>query len=256
MAANSRQDVSMWLYRHHTCNDLIDLDHETRRWRPIDDSEKPAGAKVLADLPVRGSYELDGERRFFKYWTDDERLVFRTPEGKTFELCRKLADGSTLLPAPELRIVVKPAVYSNGNSRVGYNQVTVEDAQGTVLYETSYHAEPYVRLYASDITASSAIDTLADWDFFVALQGAAEAFAQRAAGGVVPLTLAADGSAAVQGGMVRAEDLTIVSSGDTCPRSGIWAVVSDLRGLATLTKGAVVPQHKGQDVQWVWSRAA
>ncbi|MCW7538033.1 Imm71 family immunity protein [Aquabacterium sp. A7-Y] len=42
-------------------------------------------------------------------------------------------------------------------------------------------------------------------------------------------------------------------SGQAAPQAGHWAVIDDLQGRATLRAGEVLPQHKGQDVQWVWS---
>jgi hypothetical protein len=92
----------MWLYCHHTASDIIDLDHESGRWRPVADSEKPPGARVLADLPVRGSYTVEDGKRYCSYWTDADTYVFRTPEDHVFEICSKSADGTITLLNPGL----------------------------------------------------------------------------------------------------------------------------------------------------------
>lgn len=69
---------AMWLYQHHTCSDLIDLNPYTGRWRHVRDEEKPNGARALADLPVEGSYLQENDKRYYSYWTDDGRFVFST----------------------------------------------------------------------------------------------------------------------------------------------------------------------------------
>ena len=69
---------AMWLYQHHTCSDLIDLNPYTGRWRHVRDEEKPNGARALADLPVEGSYLQENDKRYYAYWADDGRFVFST----------------------------------------------------------------------------------------------------------------------------------------------------------------------------------
>ncbi len=64
----------MWLYQHHTCSDLIDLDPDTGRWRHVQDEEKPKGAGFWLDLPVKGSYLQETDKRYYSYWTDDGSL--------------------------------------------------------------------------------------------------------------------------------------------------------------------------------------
>lgn len=177
----------MWLYKHHTCADIIDLDHESGRWRPVADAEKPKGAKVLADLPVRGSYTEESGKKFFCYWTDDQKFVFRTFDEKLFEICKEHGDGHTELLIPGVRCDINPAKLSNGSLRQGFSEVRLVDAQGHCLYEFAYNSEYYLRLYSSDFTAASAVQDLSSWDFFVALKEGIEIFTERALSGRVEL---------------------------------------------------------------------
>ena len=243
----------MWLYKHHTCSDLIDLDHDTGRWRPVDDSEKPPGARVLADLPVRGSYTDVGDKRFYSYWTDDQRFIFRTYDGQVFELCRKLANGTVVESSPGLRCVIEPAKYSDGRLMPGKSSVSLVSSDGKVLYTLAYDSDYYLQLYASDFTAASAVQDLSDWDFFVALKGAIEIFAERATSGRVQLTIEDDG-AVVDGRKIQQAELLFADTGKACPRSGVWVCVEDMRHGLTVRAGDAMPALAGRAVQWVWSR--
>lgn len=51
-----------------------------------------------------------------------------------------------------------------------------------------------------------------------------------------------------------ASDLLSAYSGQTCPKTGDWAVMNDLQGKVNLNKGDKIPQHLGRDVTWVWSQ--
>jgi hypothetical protein len=244
----------MWLYKHHTCSDIIDLDPVTGRWRYVEDADKPPGARVLAELPVRGSYtEVDG-KRFCSYWTDDDRFEFRTPEGRVIEICRKLPDGTVQESHPGLRCVIEPSRERDGRLKPGWSDVSLVTAQGDVLYRLSYDAGTYLRLYASDFTAAAAMQGLADWDFFVALKEAIEVFAKRAASGQRQLTLSHDG-AVIEGRKVPKDDLLFAGSGTSCPRSGVWVCVEDMRAARIVQAGEPMPCVGDQPVQWVWSRS-
>jgi hypothetical protein len=244
----------VWLYRHHTCSDIIDLDHESGRWRPVDESEKPPGARVLADLPVRGSYTVEDERRFFKYWTDDDRFVFRVDDGTLIEVCRQLADGTTIVSQPGLHCTIAPAKHLDGRLRPGLSTVTLANAEGALLYETTYDSDRYLRLYGSDFTAAAMVQDLSDWDFFVALKGAIEIFADRAASGQVPLNIDDKGMVDLNGVKVAFGDLLFADSGVSSPRSGIWVNVDDIHSNVLVRKGDVLPTANGRHVRWVWSR--
>lgn len=244
----------MWLYRHHTCSDLIDLDHASGRWRPVDDTEKPPGARVLADLPVRGSYTLVDDKRYCNYWTDDGRYVFRLPDDTVFALYRADADGALSSLIPGVHCTIDPATHGDGRARPGLSRFRLLDGQGRVLHECVYDAAYYARLHAADVTAAAAVQDLSDWDFFVALAGGVKMLAERAASGQRPLVLDDEGFAAVEGRRIAQHELLYADSGQPCPRSGIWACVDDLRGSVPVPEGAVMPRWHERDVRWVWSR--
>ncbi|KAA3653743.1 MAG: hypothetical protein DWQ11_07130 [Proteobacteria bacterium] len=246
----------MWLYRHHTCSEIIDLDHETGRWHLVDDSEKPAGARVLADLPVRGGYEVEGEKYYFSYWTDDGAFVFRTPENDVFEICRESHDGTITESNPGMRLEIEPAKYSDGRLRPGYSDVRLRDGNGDILYELSYNSDFYLRLYGSDFTAAATVQNLSDWDFFVALQGGIEIFAEQAATGRIEMTYNPDGSGNVGAMHIAPDDILTAESGDECTRAGVWAHTDDVRVTVLLMQGTTLPLHEGRKALWVWCRAA
>jgi predicted metal-dependent HD superfamily phosphohydrolase len=173
----------MWLYRHHTASDLIDLDHGTGQWRPVLESEKPAGAKMLADLPVVGSYEVEDGKHYFVYWSADGRFWFRTFDNKLFEICQKRADGSILMLDPGRHCTIEPARGEHGRGRQGMNHMQLVAGNGDVLHELVYNGEHYRRLLASDITAAASERDITDWDFFVAFQATFPLFRERMGSG-------------------------------------------------------------------------
>lgn len=48
-------------------------------------------------------------------------------------------------------------------------------------------------------------------------------------------------------------DLISATSGQTCPKTGAWAVIDNLQGKAVVNKGDKMPQYLDRDVTWVWS---
>ena len=48
------------------------------------------------------------------------------------------------------------------------------------------------------------------------------------------------------------DDIISATSGSACPKSGQWAAVDDLNAKIELEPGAVLPQHVGRDVEWMW----
>jgi len=243
----------MWLYQHHTCSDLINLDPSMGRWRHVLDEEKPKG-KVLADLPVQGRDLEENGKRYYKYWTDDGRFVFSTSDGCAIDICRKHADGRIEMLVPGLHCEIAPTKLPDGRLRPGYSDVSLKDGVGTTLCALTYHSAYYARLFNSDITAAAMVQDLSDWDFFVALQGGIEIFSERAESGRVQLTLDVDQGAVIDGHRLSGDDLIYGSSGDLCPKSGVWAAVDDLRETAVLMAGDRLPMYRGQATQWVWSR--
>jgi hypothetical protein len=244
----------MWLYQHHTCSDVIDLDHQSGSWRPVGDSEKPPGARVLADLPVRGSYTIEDGRRFFTYWTDDNRFLFRADDGALIEICRQLADGTTIESSPGLHCKIAPAKYLDGRLRQGMSAVTLANGEGVPLYELTYNSDRYLKLYGSDFTAAAMVQDLSDWDFFVALKGAIEIFSERAASGKVPLIIDHMGRAELNGNKVPFDQLLFADSGEPSPRSGIWVPIDNVRCRIEVQQGGPMPAWDGHEVRWVWSR--
>ena len=245
----------MWLYQHHTCSDLIDLDPETGRWRHVRDEEKPKGAHVLADLPVQGSYLEEDGRRYFSYWTDDGRFVFSTSTDCVIEICRKHADGRIEMLVPGLHCDIAPSQLPDGRLHPGHSDIRLKDGAGNTLFEVSYHSANYARLFNSDVTAAAMVQDLSSWDFFVALQGGIEIFTERAQSGRLQLTLDADLGAVIDGRRLHRDELMYGSSGERCVKSGVWAAVDDLRETATLQEGELLPLCQGQVTQWVWSRS-
>ena len=242
----------MWLYRHHTCGDIIDLDHASGRWRPVDDSEKPAGARLLDDLPTRGSYEIEDDRRYCKYWTDDNAYVFRTPDDQVFEICRKLKDGSIIESHPGLHLVIEDAKYADGRLRQGYSDVRLVDRDGKILYELSYNSQFYLRLYSSDLTAASMIQDLSDWDFFVALKGGLEIFAERAVSGRIQITYDDDGNVKAGALLIPKALVLFADTGETCPKAGTWAYTDDIRKTVPVRQGQAMPKLDDEPACWMW----
>lgn len=250
----------MWLYRHHTCNDIIDLDHTSGRWRPVDKSEHPPEACILADLPVRGSYVEVGDKRCYGYWTEDESYVFRTSDGFVCELCRRAPDGSVLESNPGLRCEIEPARYVDGRLRPGMSEVRIVSARGEVLHELTYNSAYYQRLHAFDFTAASMVQDLSDWDFFIALQWGIEEFAECAASGRIPLifgptTATSVVTAALKGRRVAPDALLRAATGESCPQQGLWHWMHDLRRSQHVELGDPMPDLDGERATWVCSPA-
>jgi hypothetical protein len=249
----------MWLYRHHTCNDIIDLDPASGHWRPVDKSEHPAGACLLADLPVRGSYVEVGDKRCYGYWTDDDAYVFQTSDGFMCEISRKRADGSIVEVNPGLRCNMALARYVDGRTRPGMSEVRIVSARGEVLHELIYNSAYYQRLHAFDFTAAAMVQDLSDWDFFVALQRGIEEFAECAASGRMPLTVGPNdalviGTVALGDQQVPRSTLRYAGTGEPCPQEGRWHWVHDLRRSQQLAEGAPMPDVDGQAATWVSAR--
>ena len=245
----------MWIFKHHTCADIIDLDHASGQWRPIAESEKPKGAKALADLPVRGSYTEESGKKFFCYWTDDQKFVFRTFEGAVIEICRENEVGRTELLNPGLHCDISPARYQDGRLRQGFSDVRLVNKQGNVLYELSYNSEYYLQLHRSDFTAASAIQDLSSWDFFIALKEGIDIFTERSLSGRIQLSFNENGEALLEGRRVSGDELLYGESDKICSRTGVWATVNDLRATIFVTEGDHLPQLHGVDVSWVWIRS-
>ncbi len=120
------------------------------------------------------------------------RFVFSTSDGCAIDICRKHADGRIEMLVPGLYCDVAPTKLPDGRLRPGYSDVSLKDGAGTTLCALTYHSAYYARLFNSDITAAAMVQDLYNWDFFVALQGGIEIFAERAESGRLQLTVDAD----------------------------------------------------------------
>lgn len=242
----------MWLYQHHTASDIIDLDHVTGNWRPVSDEEKCKYGPVLADLPVKGSYIIENDKRYCNYWTAGNSFVYRTPDNRVLEICHKNHQGITIMPSI-IKVDITPSKYSDGRLRQHYSHVVVI-ADSEVFDELDYNSDYYRRLYGSDFTAAAMVQDLSDWDFFVAFQGAIEIFEERAASGRIAMTYNNDKSAQLGALTVAKEDVLLADSGEVCSRAGVWAMINDLHVSVELKLGDNLPMHNGRDERWVWSR--
>lgn len=248
----------MWIYRHHSCSDVIDLDEASGRWHPVADSERPrVGALSMvhrASYPICGSYTIEDDRRYCMYWVEGSRFSFMLPDGKVIDVCRKHPDGRFEFITPGLRCEISPARYADGRLRQGFSHVLFLDQSGRILHELSYDADHYLRLYGSDFTAASAVQDLSDWDFFVALRETIGYFAEQARSGRVELSFDTNHEAVIEGRRVHQDDLIYSETGKVCSRPGVWASVDDLRGIAVMKQGELLPDWNGMDTTWVWSR--
>lgn len=159
-------NVSMLiLYRHHTDEDLIELDPETGHWRHIDEDDHPSpGCLSIAlrhSYPVRGSYAIENGRRYCLYWLD-RVLVLRTADERQYRLFR--FDG---VRYHDLRAGVRIELDTDA-ARPGHNTLSIIDASGAYSHRLVYDAVPYLRLYGYDFTYAPDRD-LSDWDFFIGL---------------------------------------------------------------------------------------
>lgn len=154
--------------------------------------------------------------------------------------------------ASQPRLIPPPA----RSLRLGYSDVRLRDGNGDILYGLSYNSEFYLRLYGSDFTAAAMVQNLSDWDFFVALQGGIEIFADQAATGRIEMTYTPDGSGSVGAMHIAPDDILTAKSGDEYARAGVWAHTGDIRVTVSLTKGTTLPLHEGRKALWVWCRAA
>ena len=177
----------MWIYRHHSCSDVVDLDESSGRWQPVSDDDRPrVGALSMvnrANYPICGSYTVEDGRRYSMYWAEAKRFAFMTPDGAVIDICLKQPNGAIDLLVPGLRVEIAPASYADGRLRQGFQHVQIIDGQSRILHEVSYNAEYYERLYDNDFTVASGEQDLSDWDFFLALRDAVRYLSERAGSG-------------------------------------------------------------------------
>lgn len=173
----------MWIYRHHPCSDVIDLDESSGRWRPVADDDRPRiGALSIAhrdSYPICGSYTIEDEQRYCMYWADGKRFAFMMPNGKVVDICRKHPNGRIEILTPGIHCEIEPAIHAGGRLRQGFSRVRLLAEKEQLLFEASYNADPYLKLYNHDFTAASAVQSLSDGDFFLALKEAIHYFSEQ-----------------------------------------------------------------------------
>lgn len=169
----------MYLFAHYTAADVIDLDDLTGNWAPIlDDDDEPLMVGQMsmlqrADFSVRGSYTVEHEKRCFFYWTDDNELVFRTPDERRFGLFRRENDGKLIELIPGMSVDLQPALVHGCRALPTMSTFTLTGADGATLFAITYDSARYLQAYQSNVTFTPDED-LSDWDFFVAVKRAVD----------------------------------------------------------------------------------
>lgn len=248
----------MYIYRHHTASDVIDLDPETGRWTPVADADRPpVGALAVTyrdAYPIRGSYTEEGGKRYCMYWTSDSRFEFLPANQAPISIGQRCADGSTKMDDLGMRCTIEPAKYNDGRLRQGFSRFTLVSGAGHALFEIAYNSDVYLQMAGADFTSASGFEDIGEWDFFVALKNAIETLTDEASTGRTELRLSGDDTALIHGTRVSRDALLYAESGSRCTRNGIWAVTDDLRHFAQFTEGETLPRHQERAVQWVWCR--
>lgn len=240
----------MQIYRHHTADDTIELDQSTGLWHYVeeDDAVSP-GELAIAwrhSYPVAGSYTIEEGHRYCMYWSAAKVLLLRTPDEKEYPLFRYLGGQRYQDLRHGMRVELGAAHERDGSTRAGYNTLRLVGADGSVLHEMSYHAQPYLDLYLSDFTAGDR--DLGSWDFFVDLkrgieemEGMSEPGADEAHNAVPARPLPDTGAALLQ-----------ARSGQPCPQAGSWVIADRLAARRRFAQGEPLPEHEGQPVTWLW----
>lgn len=229
----------MYLYRHHTIDDLIDLDDATGVSHPLPPDQADAlhagGLPIAfrADAAVRGSYTIEDGRLCSLYWTSDHVLVLRTPDQPRLALFRRGADRLLvdLMPGASM------AITDDGDMAT----FSLTDSAGANIFAFSYEAQRYRTLFGmGSMIAFTPDDTLGDWDFFV---GARTAFDE-----LKRIALAC----AVLAGTAPATGLTMARSGEPCPRAGLWVACRYLDTWRSLAAGEALPHIQQKIEDWLW----
>lgn len=248
----------MYIYKHHTSSDVIDLDPDTGRWAPVADADRPLvgalGVTYRDTYPIRGSYTEEDGKRYCMYWTNDRQFEFLPANQRPILICRRSPDGSTKMNDLGIRCTTEPAKYSDGRLRQGFSKFKLVDGAGHALFELTYNSDVYLQMAGADFTSASGFEDLGDWDFFVALKNAIDTLNDEASTGRIELRFSDDDTALIHGERISRDDLLYAESGSQCTRAGIWAVADDLRHFARFNQGEKLPRHQERDVQWVWCR--
>lgn len=238
----------MWIYRHHTADDIIDLDDRSGRWTPvIEDEDNPIiiGQMTIAqrsEFYIRGSYTIEDDRRFYFYWNDENELVFRTDSAR-FALFRRDGSGAVIALIPELSVSLDPAMYGDGRAMPNMSTFKLMTVQGEILAEALYDSGRYLQYYMGNFTYVPDED-LSSWDFFLSVKV-----------GIAELTLLAQAKQVSPSEVPRTwvlDEIITAQTGKRCPRAGIWAGTHYLKKRCRMAEGDIVPDIDGAEETWVW----
>lgn len=240
----------MYIYRHHTADNLIDMDDSTGRWVPVDeDDDDPifVGSMSIvlrADFEVRGSYTIENEKRCCFYWTDDSELVFRTPDNQRISFFRRERGGRLIDVMPQIRVNLQPSMYGDGRVVPDMSTFSLIDKADKKIFEISYDSNRYLQYYLGNFTFVPDED-LRDWDFFVAVKRAVE-----------ELRIIAQSCAAIStdkpNSVTTPVDIILAETGSASPRAGLWVACHNLRARCKLAVGDKLPDVDGRHETWVW----
>jgi hypothetical protein len=194
--------VTMYIYKHHTSSDVIDLDPDTGRWTPVADPDRPLvgalGITCRDAYPIRGSYTKEDGKRYCMYWTSDRHFEFLPANQAPISIAQRGADGSTKMDDIGMRCTIEPAKYSDGRLRQGLSKFKLVSGADQALFELTYHSDLYLQMAGADFTSASGFEDIGDWDFFVALKNAIETLTDEASTGRVELRFSDDDTALIQ----------------------------------------------------------
>lgn len=246
----------MYIYQHHSAEELLDLDDSTGIAVPLTESDgvKPwAGPTPLAlraRHEVRGSYTIEAGRRCACYWNDERELVFRTPDGERLVLFQIGADGRVQERMLGVRANLVPAIDSDGKEVAGFSKFMLADGSGRSCFEIVYESMSYVALFGlNSMLAFVPDEELSDWDFFVAVARTVDELSAIARASA---SLSAENpfAAALAAGVVTAD------TGACCGRTGLWAACRQPEERCVRRLGEPMPQAGGQHDTWVWVESA
>lgn len=239
----------MYIYRHHTAGDVIDLDDQTGLWSPFpEDRERiPTGLMTLtqrADDPIRGSYTIENEKRCCFYWAGNGEVVFRTSDDRRLCLFRRESGGMLIDLMPDVIANLQPTEYGDGRAMADMSTFSLIDIAGRKLFEISYNSARYLQYYLGNFTFTPDED-LSDWDFFVAVKRTIEELKQISRAWV-----------AISAGNLKktepAPEVLMTETGMACPRTGLWIPIRHLNMRDELSAGEQMPDVGGNRETWVW----
>lgn len=239
----------MLIYRHHTVAEIIDLDDLAGHWIPFEkriDNPVMVGLMPMAmrvDFDVRGSFTVEGEKRYCLYWNDENELVFRANDQR-IRLLRLAADGGLIDLAPGLTVELQPATYGDGRAMRDMSVFTMADPDSGWHVEVLYDSGRYLQYYLGNFTFVPDED-LSHWDFFVHVKRSLEELRM--------LARASTPASIREAKSIRRSDApAIVRTAEPASRTGIWAAAHHLDRRCRLDIGEVAPDVDGLDETWVW----